>query len=121
MPGGGCGPCSSRARTRFAARCLRLELAESLAGADQVVLAGVFKSDAIPEASDSIRLNVIAWLQAVGTPARLLASVDEIVETISPELREGDVVAILSNGGFGGIYEKLPAKLKALHEASTPA
>jgi hypothetical protein len=36
-------------------------------------------------------------------------------------LREGDVVAILSNGGFGGIYEKLPAKLKSLHEASTPA
>ena len=35
--------------------------------------------------------------------------------------REGDVVAILSNGGFGGIYEKLPAKLKSLHEAATPA
>ena len=31
------------------------------------------------------------------------------------------VVAILSNGGFAGIYEKLPARLRALHEVSTPA
>ena len=29
------------------------------------------------------------------------------------ELRAGDVVAILSNGGFGGIYEKLPRALAA--------
>jgi hypothetical protein len=27
-------------------------------------------------------------------------------------LRPGDVVAILSNGGFGGIYEKLPCRLR---------
>ena len=31
---------------------------------------------------------------------------------IAGELRGGDVVAILSNGGFGGIYEKLPARLR---------
>jgi hypothetical protein len=29
-------------------------------------------------------------------------------------MRTGDVVAILSNGGFGGIYEKLPSRLRAL-------
>jgi UDP-N-acetylmuramate: L-alanyl-gamma-D-glutamyl-meso-diaminopimelate ligase len=29
-------------------------------------------------------------------------------------MRSGDVVAILSNGGFDGIYEKLPERLKAL-------
>ncbi|MGC2646909.1 MAG: hypothetical protein WA261_11580, partial [Candidatus Sulfotelmatobacter sp.] len=46
--------------------------------------------------------------------ARLVANADEIVETIAPEMRSGDVVAILSNGGFGGIYEKLPARLRAL-------
>jgi UDP-N-acetylmuramate: L-alanyl-gamma-D-glutamyl-meso-diaminopimelate ligase len=97
------------------------ELAESLAGADQVVLAGVFKLDAISEAERLDPNKVIAALQAGGTPARLFPTVDEIVESVAPELREGDVVAILSNGGFGGIYEKLPAKLRMLHEASTPA
>jgi UDP-N-acetylmuramate: L-alanyl-gamma-D-glutamyl-meso-diaminopimelate ligase len=97
------------------------ELAESLAHADQVVLAGVFKSDAIPASERLDPQTVIAQLYARGTPARLLASADAIVDTIASELRAGDVVAILSNGGFGGIYEKLPAKLKAMHEASTPA
>jgi UDP-N-acetylmuramate: L-alanyl-gamma-D-glutamyl-meso-diaminopimelate ligase len=44
----------------------------------------------------------------------LITNADEIVATIAQEMRSGDVVAILSNGGFGGIYEKLPARLKAL-------
>jgi len=32
-------------------------------------------------------------------------------------VRAGDVVAILSNGGFGGIYTKLPAAIGALAPA----
>jgi len=35
-----------------------------------------------------------------------------IVNRIAPKLEPGDVVAILSNGGFDGIYEKLPARLR---------
>ncbi len=97
------------------------ELAQSLSHADQVVLAGVFKSDSIPEVERLDPQNVIAKLHARGTPSRLLPSADAIVEGIASELREGDVVAIFSNGGFGSIYEKLPAKLKSLHEVSTPA
>jgi UDP-N-acetylmuramate: L-alanyl-gamma-D-glutamyl-meso-diaminopimelate ligase len=97
------------------------ELAQSLALADQIVLAGVFKSEAIPEAERLDGESVIARLRAEGKPARLLPSADAIVETIAPELQAGDVVGILSNGGFGGIYEKLPARLYSLHEASTPA
>ena len=97
------------------------ELAESLAHADQVVLAGVFKSDAILEDERLDPQTVIAKLNASGTPARLLGSADAIVDAIALELRHGDVVAILSNGGFGGIYEKLPAKLNSMHEATTRA
>ncbi|MGC2108697.1 MAG: UDP-N-acetylmuramate:L-alanyl-gamma-D-glutamyl-meso-diaminopimelate ligase [Candidatus Korobacteraceae bacterium] len=97
------------------------ELAESLSIADEVILADVFKSEAIPEHE---RLNpgaVIADLKAKGKSARLLADADAIVEAIAAELRRDDVVAILSNGGFGGIYEKLPAKLKSLREVATTA
>ncbi len=36
----------------------------------------------------------------------------EIIDHLLPQLREGDVVAIMSNGGFGGIHEKLLAALK---------
>jgi UDP-N-acetylmuramate: L-alanyl-gamma-D-glutamyl-meso-diaminopimelate ligase len=46
----------------------------------------------------------------------VLADADAIVDAIAPEFRAGDVVAILSNGGFGGIYEKLPERLRKLHQ-----
>jgi UDP-N-acetylmuramate: L-alanyl-gamma-D-glutamyl-meso-diaminopimelate ligase len=97
------------------------ELAKSLAIADQVVLADVFKSEAIPEGERLDPAAVVADLNASGKPARLLSNADAIVDAIAPELRSGDVVAILSNGGFGGIYEKLPARLKSLHEVTTTA
>ena len=97
------------------------ELAQSLGGADEVVLAGIFKSDTIPEHERLDPDAVLADLRAFGKPSRLLATADAIVESVAPELREGDVVVLLSNGGFGGIYEKLPAKLKSLREVSTPA
>jgi UDP-N-acetylmuramate: L-alanyl-gamma-D-glutamyl-meso-diaminopimelate ligase len=97
------------------------ELAESLALADEIVLASIFRSEAIPEQERLDPAAVIAALRSSGKPARQLESADAIVESIAPELREGDVVAILSNGGFGGIYKKLPAKLKSLHGVSTTA
>ena len=52
------------------------ELAQSLAHADQIVMAGVFKSDAIPEAERLDARSVIAKLNAIGKPARLLDSAD---------------------------------------------
>ena len=97
------------------------ELGQSLGIADQVILADVFKSEAIPEGERLDPAAVVADLNAAGKPARLLSNADAIVATIAPELRSGDVVAILSNGGFGGIYEKLPAKLKLLSEVTTNA
>jgi UDP-N-acetylmuramate: L-alanyl-gamma-D-glutamyl-meso-diaminopimelate ligase len=89
-------------------------LAQSLALADQVVIAAIFKSEAIPEAERLDLNRVIAEIQKRGKQARILADADAIVDAIVPELRARDVVAILSNGGFGGIYEKLPQRLRAL-------
>jgi UDP-N-acetylmuramate: L-alanyl-gamma-D-glutamyl-meso-diaminopimelate ligase len=83
-------------------------LVESLALADRSVLAGVFKSEAIPAAERLHPENVVAALRARGLESSVYADADAIVAAIAPELRAGDVVAILSNGGFGGIYEKLP-------------
>lgn len=87
-------------------------LAQSLSLADQVIVAAIFKSDAIPQNERLDLDRVIKQIQDRGKPARILADADTIVNTIAPELHAGDVVAILSNGGFGGIYEKLPARLQ---------
>ena len=93
---------------------LQNDLANSLALADEVVIANVFKSESIPEAERLDLAAVAAHIQKHGHRARIVPEVDGIVQLIAPEMRFGDVVAILSNGGFGGIYEKLPQRLRAI-------
>jgi len=95
-----------------------LDLVDSLALADRVVLASVFKSESIPANERLHPENVVSALNSRGVPASLLADADAIVEAVVPQLQEGDVVAILSNGGFGNIYGKLP---KAISGRTTRA
>ncbi len=95
-------------------KVLQKELVSSLSLADQVIIASVFKAEAIPEDERLTTGSVVAGVKRSGKPARELADADAIVKEVAPELRSGDVVAILSNGGFGGIYEKLPRKLEEL-------
>src|SRR6202165_3344486 len=93
---------------------LQEALARSLALADPIVIAALFKSEAIPEAERLDLRRVIDEIQKDGRQGRIFADADAIVNAIAPELRERDVVAILSNGGFGDIYEKLPQRLRGL-------
>ncbi len=95
---------------------LQNDLAKSLALADEAVVTAVFRSDVIPEAERMDVSALVAQIQKAGRGARVVADVDSIVQSVAPEMRSGDVVAILSNGGFGGIYEKLPQRLKSLSE-----
>ena len=87
------------------------DLVDSLALADQVVLAGVFKSESIPVTERLIPENVAATLRARNIPATVHPDANAIVTALTPQLKPGDVVAILSNGGFGNIYEKLPTAI----------
>jgi UDP-N-acetylmuramate: L-alanyl-gamma-D-glutamyl-meso-diaminopimelate ligase len=88
------------------------ELVESLSLADGIVVAGVFKQESIPEAERMHPDKVVAALVRGGHDATLFATADDIVQGLTPRLKPGDVVAILSNGGFDGIYEKLPKQLE---------
>ncbi len=90
-----------------------LALIDALSLADRVVLAGVFKSENIPATERLKPENVVTKLQLRGIDARTLSDADAITASIVPELVSGDVIAILSNGGFGNIYEKLPAAIEA--------
>ena len=59
---------------------------------------------------DSERLSVprlVRHLAASGRSAREAGSIDDIIATIVREQRAGDLVVIMSNGGFGGIHQKL--------------
>jgi UDP-N-acetylmuramate: L-alanyl-gamma-D-glutamyl-meso-diaminopimelate ligase len=99
-------------------RVLQSDLARSLAQADEIVVAGVFRSEAVPESERLELPELAAEIKTQGRSVRLIDNADHIVQSIAPEMRSGDVVAILSNGGFGGIYEKLPARLRELSSES---
>jgi UDP-N-acetylmuramate: L-alanyl-gamma-D-glutamyl-meso-diaminopimelate ligase len=93
-------------------KVLQADLVESLRLADRVLLAGVYQQQRIPEEERLRPEDVVRALNEAGTPAELCADVETIVNRITPQLMPGDVAAILSNGGFDGIYEKLPARLR---------
>jgi UDP-N-acetylmuramate: L-alanyl-gamma-D-glutamyl-meso-diaminopimelate ligase len=95
-------------------KVLAADLVESLGLADRVVLADVYQLHRIPEAERLHPEEVVRALNQNGSRAELLANADAIVAAVTPQLKPGDVVAILSNGGFDAIYEKLPARLREL-------
>ena len=101
-------------------KVLERDLVESLRLADRVVLAGVYQQQRIDEAERLHPEDVIAALNHAGTPAELCSDVDAILASIVPQLVSGDVVAILSNGGFDAIYERLPAQI-AVHSFNPSA
>jgi UDP-N-acetylmuramate: L-alanyl-gamma-D-glutamyl-meso-diaminopimelate ligase len=79
-----------------------------------VILAGVFQQERVPEDERLHPEEVVCTLNDAGTPAELQPNADAIVMAVAPQLASGDVVAILSNGGFDGIYLKLPARLREI-------
>ena len=89
------------------------DLVASLAMADEIVVAGVFHPEAVPEAERLDTAAVVAALRRQKKPARELPDADAIVAAIASQLLSGDVVVILSNGAFGNIYEKLPQRLRS--------
>ena len=102
-------------------KVLASDLVECLRLADRVVLAAVYQQQRIPEDERLHPDEVVSALDAVGAQAELFPDADAIVHAIAPRLAPGDVVALLSNGGFDGIYEKLPARLRELHPGAKDA
>ncbi len=83
------------------------ELAESLALADFAVVAAITDLHKIPENDrlDPVRLS--ADIAAMGGKGYYLADNAAIIAAVKAEAQPGDVVAVLSNGGFGGIHQQL--------------
>jgi UDP-N-acetylmuramate: L-alanyl-gamma-D-glutamyl-meso-diaminopimelate ligase len=108
-------PRSYTSRTRV----FQDEFARAFQEADRVVVAAAYLPAKVPEAQRLSERELVGAIAELGKDARLIASVDEIVRRLGEELREGDQVVILSNGGFGGIHEKLLRALRG--EALPPA
>jgi len=94
-------------RSATACRALhQTEYARAFDVADRIVFAPLGRSE-IPDAERLDLAKLVAELERAGKSAVAAPSVDAIIELLARETTAGDTVALLSNGAFGGIYDKL--------------
>jgi UDP-N-acetylmuramate: L-alanyl-gamma-D-glutamyl-meso-diaminopimelate ligase len=100
---------------RSATACRRVfeqDFVEAFGGgrADEVVVAAVYRST-LPETERLSPAEVVGKLKGAGVHARHVPAVDDIVAMLRDETRRGDLVVIMSNGGFDDIHRKLLSAL----------
>ncbi|MQA31267.1 MAG: UDP-N-acetylmuramate:L-alanyl-gamma-D-glutamyl-meso-diaminopimelate ligase [Luteitalea sp.] len=94
---------------RSASACRRVfqdDFGRAFGRADFVLLAPLFRS-ALPEGERLSVPRLVRDLAGRGLSARQADSIDDIIGIIVNEGRPGDLVVVMSNGGFGGIHRKL--------------
>ena len=85
---------------------------KAFAHADIVIVAGVFNPEDAKTYGEMLDVpKLVADIAATGKPAMTLADADAIVAYLAPQMKDDDVVAVMSNGGFGAIHDKLLAVL----------
>ncbi len=88
-------------------RVFQEALPEALGQADGVCLAAVARADKLAEEERLDTDLLMKTLRDQGLPAFYEPDADAIVTRLEAEARDGDVIIVFSNGGFGGIHEKL--------------
>ena len=91
---------------------LQSELEDSLSQADGVFISEVPNPEKVPDGELLDVESVIENLSTRGKEAFIGLSSDDIVNKLIPLTSSGDTIVVLSNGGFGGIHEKLLEALK---------
>jgi UDP-N-acetylmuramate: L-alanyl-gamma-D-glutamyl-meso-diaminopimelate ligase len=99
---------------RSATSCRRIfqeDFARALAGAHHVILPAVFRAS-LPDAERLSPEQVVSALRGQGVDARFIPRVDDIVAAVTRDSAPGDIVVVMSNGGFDDIHRKLLTALE---------
>ena len=88
-------------------------LRHALEAASEVVIAPVYRADAVPESRVLDVQRLARDLETHGTRARCLPDVESIVSAVAGESECGDVIVVMSNGGFGQIHDRRMRALRA--------
>ena len=91
----------------------QIELAEALRLAKRVVVAEVARLEQVPPEERLNPAQLMADIRAAGVEADYLPTTDEIVAHVVPQAQPGDILCVLSNGGFDNIHQKLIDALEA--------
>jgi UDP-N-acetylmuramate: L-alanyl-gamma-D-glutamyl-meso-diaminopimelate ligase len=97
-------------------RIFEAEFTEALAQADRVLMSEIHRADQIPEDERLRPAHMVESLRQRGIDASSHPSADGIMDAILAGRTGRDVALIMSNGDFGGIYERLLEKLRKTEE-----
>jgi UDP-N-acetylmuramate: L-alanyl-gamma-D-glutamyl-meso-diaminopimelate ligase len=106
-------PRSYTSRTRV----FQQAFAQAFGAADVVLVSAAHLPGKVPEGQRLSEAELVAGIRAEGTRADFVPGVEAMVLRLLEELRPGDRVVILSNGGFGGLHEKLLSGLRLARES----
>ncbi|HEY2987056.1 MAG TPA: UDP-N-acetylmuramate:L-alanyl-gamma-D-glutamyl-meso-diaminopimelate ligase [Candidatus Binatia bacterium] len=98
-------PRSNTSRRRIFAR----EFPAALALADRIVLAGLFQPEKIPPEDRLPPEEVVAEINRLANNGKAvyIQRADEIAQYVGREAARGDVILVMSNGGFDGVQDKI--------------
>lgn len=85
---------------------------EAFSFADEIILAEAFDQGKIAEQDRFSVQELVTDLKDIGKKVHAFHSVDEIIEFLKSKAFPQDIILIMSNGGFDGIYQKLLDRLK---------
>jgi UDP-N-acetylmuramate: L-alanyl-gamma-D-glutamyl-meso-diaminopimelate ligase len=88
------------------------ELAQSLSAADGVYIAEIARKDQIDPITRLDPAKIVSDIKTAGKEAYFLVDGEAIMKDLLPRLKSGDVVAVFTNGSFGGLVPKLAEALK---------
>ncbi|MGH9687431.1 MAG: UDP-N-acetylmuramate:L-alanyl-gamma-D-glutamyl-meso-diaminopimelate ligase [Candidatus Acidiferrales bacterium] len=88
-------------------------LPESLALADAIFFGPVSRAQMLGEDERLSPESIAASLSALGRDSRAFESAEKIAEHLASNAASGDLVLVMSNGGFDGLTAKLLEKLKS--------
>lgn len=80
---------------------------EAFDAADLVCIREPSALGKVPEAERFSAEQLVADIEARGVPARYFEETDSIIDYLADEARSGDLVLVMSNGGFDNIHERL--------------
>jgi UDP-N-acetylmuramate: L-alanyl-gamma-D-glutamyl-meso-diaminopimelate ligase len=99
-------------RTATACRKLHQDAyAEAFSSADQVIIAPLGRSN-IPEDERLDLDSLVTHIADAGVAVEAAESIDAIIERLVRDAEPGDTIALLSNGAFGGIHQRLALALE---------
>ena len=86
-------------------------LPKALAQADRVILGGVFRAQQLGDESRLDLDSVAEGVRQIGKDAHVFPNAGRIADYLAGEVKEGDLLLVMSNGNFDGLCEKLLERL----------